>query len=408
MQPAAAEAFDLARLDRAFLDDPYPTYHALRERDPVHRMADGSYFFTRYDDVIGVYRDPNTWSSDKKISFKPNFGDSLLYEHHTTSLVFNDPPVHTRVRKLLAPSFTPRTLRALQPRIEALVDRLLDAAEQRGTIDLITDFAAAIPVQLIGDMLGIPQDERGPLRAWSLKILGALEPVLNKEQFEGGASAVSDFKDYLRDLVARRQKEGAQDSAEILSTLIEGSELAGHGGDRLSELELLHNCIFLLNAGHETTTNLIGNSVDLLLRHPGALRDLAEHPETIETAVEEFLRMESSNQLGNRRAAVNTSISGVPMPAGTYVHLCIGAANRDPAQFAEPDRLDLRRHPNRHLAFGFGIHTCAGNSLARMEAQVAIGKLVRRFKTIERADDFVRGGRARFRGFARYPIAVRA
>jgi len=401
-----AQAFDLAKLDRAFLDDPYLTYRALREHDPVHRMADGSYFLTRYDDVIAVYRDPHTWSSDKKVSFKPNFGDSLLYEHHTTSLVFNDPPIHTRVRKLLSPSFTPRTLRAMQPRIEALVDRLLDAAAERGQIDLIGDFAAAIPVQLIGDLLGIPQDERGPLRDWSLKILGALEPVLSKEQFDGGAKAVAEFKTYLLDLVARRHKEGAQPSGEILSTLIDASEFSGHDGDRLSEAELLHNCIFLLNAGHETTTNLIGNSVDLLLRHPEALRDLAEHPEAIETAVEEFLRMESSNQLGNRRAAIDTEIGGVAMPVGTYVHLCIGAANRDPDQFPDPDRLDLRREPNRHLAFGFGIHTCAGLSLARMEAQVAIGKLLHRFKAIKRSGEPTRSGRARFRGFLRYPVAL--
>src|SRR4051812_41964535 len=407
MEPATlAASFTLASLDRAFLDDPYPTYRALREHDPVHCMPDGSFFLTRYDDLVEVYRDAKTWSSDKKLQFKPNFGDSLLYEHHTTSLVFNDPPIHTRVRKLLSPSFTPRTLRALQPRIETLVDRLLDAAQEHGTVDLIEDFAAAIPVQLIGDLLGIPRDERGPLRNWSLKILGALEPVLSKEQFDGGASAVSDFKDYLRDLVARRHKEGAQESGEILSTLIDASDLAGSGGDRVSELELLHNCIFLLNAGHETTTNLIGNSVDLLLRNPDAWRDLAVHPEAIETAVEEFLRMESSNQLGNRRAAIETRIGGVTMPPGTYVHLCIGAANRDPAQFPEPDRCDVRRHPNPHLAFGFGIHTCAGNSLAGMEAQVAIGRLVRRFKSIARAGDPVRGGRARFRGFARYPVAV--
>ena len=180
MEQAVAAAFDLSALDRAFLDDPYPTYAALREHDPVHRMADGSYFLTRYDDLVEVYRDAKTWSSDKTVQFKPKFGDSSLYEHHTTSLVFNDPPIHTRVRKLLAPAFTPRALRALQPRIEALVDRLLDAAAERGRIDLIEDFAAAIPVQLIGDMLGIPQDERGPLRDWSLKILGALEPVLSR------------------------------------------------------------------------------------------------------------------------------------------------------------------------------------------------------------------------------------
>ena len=228
MQPATAQAasFNLASLDRAFLDDPYPTYRALREHDPVHRMPDGSYFLTRYDDLVEVYRDTKTWSSDKKIQFKPSFGDSLLYEHHTTSLVFNDPPIHTRVRKLLAPSFTPRTLRAMQPRIEALVDRLLDAAAERGTVDLIEDFAAAIPVQLIGDLLGIPQSERGPLRNWSLKILGALEPVLSQQQFDGGVTAVAEFKDYLRDLVSRRQRETARDSGEILSTLINASEIA--------------------------------------------------------------------------------------------------------------------------------------------------------------------------------------
>jgi cytochrome P450 len=405
-----ALAFDLRKLDRAFLDDPYPTYRALREHDPVHRMPDGSYFLSRYDDLVAVYGDARTWSSDKKVQFKPNFGDSLLYEHHTTSLVFNDPPIHTRVRRLLAPVFTPRALRALQPGIEALVDRLLDRAAERGTFDLIEDFAAAIPVQLIGDILGIPQSERGPLRNWSLKILGGLEPVLSKQQFDGGVTAVAEFKDYLRDLVARRMREGSSDPGEILSKLVDASDLKAmrdEAGDRLSELELLHNCIFLLNAGHETTTNLIGNSVDLLLRNPDAMRDLREHPQHIATAVEEFLRMESSNQLGNRQAAVDTAIGDIRIPAGTYVHLGIGAANRDPAQFPNPDRLDIRRNPNRHLAFGHGIHTCAGNSLARMEAQVGIGKLLARFKSIERAGDPVRGGRARFRGFARYPVTVK-
>ncbi len=177
-------------------------------------------------------------------------------------------------------------------------------------------------------------------------------------------------------------------------------------GEQLSELELIHNCIFLLNAGHETTTNLIGNGVDLLLRHPDAKEDLAHHPELIDTAIEEFLRMESSNQLGNRRATRDTTLNGIAIPAKTYVHLCIGAANRDPAQFPNPDRLDIRRSPNRHLAFGLGIHACAGMSLARMEARVAISKLVARFPTIRRAGDPVRGGRARFRGFLHLPVAM--
>src|ERR1051326_9458458 len=304
----AALAFDLKRLDAAFLADPFPLYRALREHDPIHRMPDGSYFLSRYDDCAAVYRDPDTWSSDKTHDFRPNFGDSPLYEHHTTSLVFNDPPYHTRVRKLLAPAFAPRALAALQPRIEALVDRLIDRALAQcadgGTIDLTADFAAAIRVQLIGDMLGIPLDQRAPLRGWSLAILGALEPVLSPEQFSRGVAAVDEFKAYLRELVVRRRREPRGAESEILSTLIAASAFADGGsgaGERLSELELLHNCIFILNAGHETTTNLIGNGVDLLIRHPDAQRELRANPRLIERSEEEFLRMESSNQLGNRR-----------------------------------------------------------------------------------------------------------
>ena len=406
--PTVVADFDLRRLSAEFLENPYPTYRALRQFDPVHRLPDGSYFLTRYDDCLAVYRDTGTWSSDKKVDFRPNFADSLLYEHHTTSLVFNDPPYHTRVRKLLAPAFTPRALRTLQPRIETLVDRLLETAAETAEIDLITDFAAAIPVQLIGDMLGIPPDERGPLRGWSLAILGALEPLLSGQQFDTGVSAVADFKDYLNDIISRRLQTSHHDPAEILSKLIEASDYAAQGRDdeRLSKLELIHNCIFLLNAGHETTTNLIGNAVDLLIRHPDAMRDLRDHPEALETAVEEFLRMESSNQLGNRRAVTDTVLGGISITAGTYVHIGIGAANRDPDQFADPDRLDIRRQPNRHLAFATGIHACAGMSLARMEAQVAIGKLLRRFARIEQAGVPVRGGRARFRGFISYPVRL--
>jgi cytochrome P450 len=205
-------------------------------------------------------------------------------------------------------------------------------------------------------------------------------------------------------------RSGFNDPAEILSTLIGASAFAADGGegDRLSRLELIHNCIFLLNAGHETTTNLIGNAVDLLIRHPEVMQDLRAHPEVLDTAIEEFLRMESSNQLGNRRAVADTVLGGVAIAAGSYVHIGIGAANRDPEQFPEPDRLDIRRQPNRHLAFATGIHACAGMSLARMEAQVAIERLLRRFARIEPSGKPVRGGRARFRGFTSYPVRLSA
>jgi cytochrome P450 len=407
---AVAAAFDLKKLSADFLDDPYPTYRALRQFDPLHRMPDGSYFLSRYDDCLAVYRGSDIWSSDKTVDFRGNFADSPLYEHHTTSLVFNDPPYHTRVRRLLAPAFTPRALSALQDRIETLVGRLLQAATDRSEIDLIADFASAIPVQLIGDMLGIPPDERGPLRGWSLAILGALEPVLSPQQFATGVSAVAEFKDYLDAVIGERLRNQRNDPAEILSKLVEASDFVHRSGERekLSKLELIHNCIFLLNAGHETTTNLIGNAVDLLIRHPDAMADLRAHPGAMETAVEEFLRMESSNQLGNRRAVTDTTLGGVAMKAGTYVHIGIGAANRDPAQFCDPERLDIRREPNRHLAFGNGIHTCAGMSLARMEAKVALSRLLERFSRVEPAGTPVRGGRARFRGFTSYPVRLTA
>ncbi|HEY8353233.1 MAG TPA: cytochrome P450, partial [Sphingomonadales bacterium] len=383
--------------------NPYPTYHLLREFDPVHRCADGSYFLTRYDDVAAIYRD-RRFSSDKKVEFRPKFGDSWLYVHHTTSLVFNDPPLHTRVRRLIMGALTPRALAALEPQLVALVDRLLDRAAERGTMDLIEDFAAAIPIEVIGDLLGVPRADRGPLRGWSLAILGALEPVITEEQRTRGNNAVAEFRDYLIGLVAERRRNMRDPEQDVLSRLIAGEA----DGEKLTEEELLQNCIFLLNAGHETTTNLIGNGVAALIDNPGELRRLREDPGLIKSAVEEFLRYESSNQLGNRITVEEVEIGGVTMPPGTRVTLCIGAANRDPAQFPDPDRLDITRHPNRHLAFGGGIHACAGMSLARMEGQIAILRLVQRFAEIAPNGPFVRGGRARFRGFASYPLAVKA
>jgi cytochrome P450 len=359
---------------------------------------------------VQVYQDHRRFSSDKRFEFAPRFGDSPLYEHHTTSVVFRDPPDHTRLRRLFAPAFTPRALAALEPRIAALVDRLLDAAATRGGMDVVEDFAVAVPVQLIGDMLGVPSDERGPLRGWSLAILGALEPVAGPERLDAGNRAVEEFKDYLRRLIADRRRRPSQDPGEILSALLaaEGAadRPAGAAGDRLTEVELLHQCIFLLNAGHETTTNLIGNAVVALLEHPDELARLRAQPGLIHTAVEEVLRYQSPNQLGNRRVVQDAELGGVALPAGTLVTLGIGAANRDPAQFPDPDRLDLGRTPNRHLAFIVGIHACAGMWLARMEGRVAIGRLVARFPGLRAAGPPVRARRARFRALVSFPVTV--
>lgn len=365
----------------------------------MKRLPDGSVFLSRYADVAVCYRDPRM-RSDKKAEFGAKFGvGSPLYRHHTTSLVFNDPPLHGRVRKLLAAAFTPRALAGLRPRIEAVVDRLLDAHAGQGRMDLVEDFAFRLPVEVICDMLGVPAGERAPFRRYSLAILGALEPVAGPQRQADGNAAVAEFSACLDALIEQRRGRPADDR-DVLGTLIHGEV----DGERLSHDELVQNCIFLLNAGHETTTNLIGNTVDALLRFPGELQRLRARPELLAGCIEEGLRFESSNQLGNRRLAEDLLLGGERLAAGTYLHIGIGAANRDPAQFPEPDRFDVQHEPNRHLAFGAGVHMCLGAVLARMEGAIAIGRLVRRFAGLRRLGPCERGGRARFRGFNRYPI----
>lgn len=397
-----AANFDIEKLTPEFYANPYPTYRALREFAPVKRLPNGGYFLTRYDDLLTAYKTTRVYSSDKKKEFAPKYGNSLLYEHHTTSLVFNDPPAHTRVRRLIMGALSPRAIAEMEPDLIALVDRLLDAMAEKDNVELIEDFAAAIPVQVIGNLLNVPHDERGPLRDWSLAILGALEPVIGAEAFARGNNAVRDFLAYLEVLVEHRRARPGNPERDVLTKLIQGEA----DGERLTAKELLHNCIFLLNAGHETTTNLIGNGLVALSQHPDQKQQLIDHPELIKTTVEEILRYESSNQLGNRMTTEAVELGGVALPANTSVTLCIGAANRDPSQFADPERFDIARAPNRHLAFGTGVHQCAGMALARLEGAIALSHFLARFPHYQLAGDPVRGGRARFRGFTSVPCRI--
>ena len=400
-----AARFDLATLPPEFFANPYPFYHALREHAPVKQMPDGSWFLTRYDDILPVYRDPKAFSSDKKKEFAPKYGPSPLLEHHTTSLVFNDPPLHTRVRRAILGALSQRHIAAMEPGLVALVDGLLDAMAHKGAVDLIEDFAASIPIEIIGNLLGVPRAERGPLRGWSLAILGALEPVLTPERAASGNAAVREMLAYLVTLVNDRRAHPRDPDTDVLTRLIEGEQDA----EKLTETELLHQCIFLLNAGHETTTNLIGNALHALTEWKDERKRLIANltdPKTVSAAVEEFLRFESSNQLGNRITTQDVVVGGVALPAESRITMCIGAANRDPAQFSDPDRLDIGREPNRHLAFGFGIHTCAGMNLARLEARVALSRFLARFPDYALAGAPTRGGRARFRGFLHLPCRV--
>jgi len=396
-----ARGFTLTNPPPGFVDDPYPTYAALREHDPVHELAPGSLLLTRHADLLAVYRSPHA-RSDKQREFAPRLGAGTpIFEHHTTSLVFNDPPLHTRVRRILMGALNQRAIARMEAGVVALVDRLLERLAGEREPDLIAHFAAEIPVEVIGNLLDVPRSERGPLRDWSIAILSALEPAPDAALLARANAATTEFLDCLKRLVAERARHPGDPEVDVLTRLMRGDAQG-----TLSEKELLHNCIFLLNAGHETTSNLIGNGLHALMTHRDQLERLVAEPALIGSAVEELLRYESPLQLNNRLAAEPIEISDRVIPAGSFVTLGIGAANRDAAEFAEAEALDIARKPNNHLAFGQGAHACSGMNVARMEARIAIGALVARYPRIEPAGAPERDMRVRFRGFKRLPVRL--
>ena len=391
--------FTLASPPDGFIEDPFPFYDQLLDQTPVCPQPDGSFLICKHADLSAIYRDTNIYVSDKKTAFGPKFGQgSALYEHHTTSLVFND-PLHTRVRRIMTAALTPKALARMEPGLIDVVDQLLDTMPREP--DLIDDFAATIPVQIIGNLLDVPMTERGPLRDWSLAILGALEPTLTQTQLEQGNRAVSEFKTYLQDLIARRKATPGDPDTDVLTRLIFGDS---HG--ELTENELIHNCIFILNAGHETTTNLIGSSLALLHDHADQRSKLARDPSLITSCIEEVLRFRSPNQFGNRETTRPVAIGGYEIPAGTNLHLCIGAANRDPEVFDNPTHFDITRHPNRHLAFAGGPHVCVGLTLARMEGRIAIDRFLKKYPKFSLSPSRTYGRRIRFHGPAHLPTRL--
>ena len=393
--------FSLAAAPPNFIQNPFPFYEGFLKYEPVLAQPDGSFIISKHKHLDMIYRDTKRFSSDKKTTFEPIYGkDSPLFEHHTTSLVFNDPPLHTRVRKAMVGALNARAISAMESGLIKSIDLILDRLSNTDTIDLIDDFASQIPIQVIGNLFDIPMQDRKPLRDWSLAILGALEPRLNDKQKQQGNQAVTEFLDFLRILVAERKRSPGNPETDVLSRLIlsEGTEI--------SEIELLQNCIFILNAGHETTTNLIGNALASLQNFPDEKAALINDPNLIATAVDEFLRYLSPNQFGNRITTEDVKIGGVDISKGSNLHLCIGSANRDPDVFYRPNLLDITRHPNPHLAFAGGPHLCVGFSLARMEGRVAITRFLNRFSDYKILPEAVQGGRIRFRGFSALPAQL--
>ena len=369
-------------MDPEFLADPYPTYHRLRDEDPVHHSPLDFWVLTRYEDVVAVLRDPRFIKEPLVSVVAARFGVTVP-PGVGLSMLDRDPPDHTRLRSLVSKAFTPRVVERLRPRIQKIVDDLITRAEAVGRMDLIEEFAYPIPVNVICEMLGVPIGDHERFKGWSLDIARGLDSVWLPPESEipkRSGAARHAIGDYMRGLIAERR---ASPRGDLLSALIAAEE----AGDKLSEDELIATCILLLIAGHETTVNLIGNGTLALLRHPEELRRLRETPGLITSAVEELLRYDGPVQRTARITSTEVTIGGRTIGKGEMVMPFIGAADRDPSQFTGPDRLDLGRTDNRHIAFGWGIHFCLGAPLARVEGQIAIDTLVRRLPRLTLVDD---------------------
>jgi pimeloyl-[acyl-carrier protein] synthase len=351
-----------------FHANPYPFYHRLRAAEPVHRTPMGLWVLTRYDDVVSVLKDPR---------FGREGFDQILanvYGAGARSMLFRDPPDHTRLRGLVSQAFTPHVIERMRSHIENIVDRLLDRVQHANAMDVIAELAYPLPVTVICEMLGVPTEAHSGIRQWSADLARSLDAIgmpTNEEVVMRGRAAQQAMLDYFRELILERRQTPRDD---LLSLLI----AAEAQGDRLTEGELLITCNLLFVAGHETTVNLIGNGVLALLNHPRELAKLRADPALLPVAVEELLRYDSPVQRTGRMTNTDVELGGRKIEKGSLVVTAIGAANRDPAHFPDPDRLDVTRRDNRHVAFGLGIHFCLGAPLARLEGQIAIGTLLRR------------------------------
>ncbi len=391
--------------DPNFLTDPYPTYARLRDEDPVHRNALGILIVSRYDDAHQVLRDPHT--SVRRFESSIDLPEHMLRlrnlgEDRSPSILALDPPDHTRLRKLVQRTFTPRSIARMRDRTTTIVDDLLDDLSTRDVddpIDLIADYAFVIPFAVIHAMLGLPEADVERVRAWSHAMTQTLEPYLTPEQVDAAIEGGDHMDTYLRDAIEWKRREPADD---LLSDLV-GVEA---DGDRMDAEELLAMTNLLFVAGHETTVNLIGNGTHALLRHPDQLALVGTDESVDDTVADELLRYDSPVQTSGRRMMHDVEIGGVEVPSGEMVLTALGSANRDPRFWGETaDQLDVTRaDANRHMSFGSGVHHCLGAALARMEGEIAVTHLVRRFPDLTLAAEPTHNARIILRGREVMPV----
>jgi cytochrome P450 len=373
-----------------FVANPYSMLRRLREEEPVYWSdAIGGWLLTRYDDILVSFKQTEHFSNENRLGKAVEYlppekrANFKRFEDHyaTKGLLHSDPPDHTRLRALVTKEFTVTIVEKMRPRIQQVVDGLLDAAEEKGQSDVVPDLAAALPVAIIAEILGVPPSERHLIRKWTddiLRFQGVNKP--SEEDLSRAQDALMEMRPYIKDMIAERRR---QPRGNLMSKFV----AAESDGQRLSEAELINTCVTLFTAGHETTLSLISNTIYTLLANPEQFQLLQENPALLESAIEESLRYESPVSRQSRLMKVDTELAGKKLKKGEIMFQMLNAGNRDPAYFTDPDKFDIQRTKNRHIAFGQGIHFCVGAALSRTEAFITVGTTLKRFPNLRRVDD---------------------
>jgi hypothetical protein len=394
----------LLALDPTFQRDPYPVFDELRERDPVHHdEVLQRYVLTRHDDVAAVLKDRGLSVDPRNAArgtFEQMFATRMEDRERPMSMLFSDPPYHTRLRGLVSKAFSARAIEEMRPRIQEIVDELLDAVEGRERFDLIAAFAGPLPTIVIAEMLGVDPADRDDFKRWSDDGVLGFDPTLTPELRARMERSGAELEAYFRRVIAERRESPRDD---LITSLIQAEE----DGDKLTDDEILTMCALLLAAGNVTTTDLIGNGVLALLRDPEQYRMLREDPSLVRNAVEEMLRYDPPVIQTGRIPLTDTEVAAVHIAPGQSINPQLAAANHDPARYEEPDRFDITRQDTHHQSFGGGAHFCLGAPLARIEAQLAIATLVRRFPELHLAEEPLEYRRIpSFRGLAKLTVVA--